>query len=112
MYSTNLAKISLDEFQNILTTIELLPSRKLLLNGLPTLIGILKQKEITNLGALRKLLKNKKAYSELANELSVSEEYLIVLNREINSYVTKPVPLSKLEVFSASELKQLKLRGL
>ena len=56
---------------------------------------------------LQKLLKTKKGYLELASELAVSVEYLTVLNREINSYVTKPVPLSKLDVFSDTELKQL-----
>ena len=107
MYSTNLEKITLDEFQEILLSIELLPSRKILLDDLSTLIEKLKQKEIDHLGALQKLLKNKKRYLELAAELGISVDYLTVLNREINSYVSKPVPLSKLEVFTEAELEQL-----
>ena len=55
MYSTNLTKISLDEFQNILTTIDLLPSRKILLNGLSDLVESLKQKGIENLAATAKI---------------------------------------------------------
>jgi predicted flap endonuclease-1-like 5' DNA nuclease len=112
MYSTNLEKISLDECQEILLSIELLPSRKILLEGLSTLIKKLKQKGIHNLAELQKLLKNKKRYKELAEELTVSVEYLTVLNREINSYVSKPVPLSRLEVFSDSELEKLEGAGL
>jgi predicted flap endonuclease-1-like 5' DNA nuclease len=112
MHSTNLEKISLDEFQEILLSIELLPSRKILLEGLSTLIERLKQKGIDHLEALQKLLKNKKAYPEMAEELAVSVEYLTVLNREINSYVSKPVPLSKLEVFSDAELDRLEGAGL
>ena len=107
MYSTDLERISLDEFQEILLSIELLPSRKILLDGLSTLIEKLKQRGIDHLETLQKMLKNKKGYLELASELAVSVEYLTVLNREINSYVTKPVPLSKLDVFSDTELKQL-----
>ena len=107
MYSTDLERISLDEFQEILLSIELLPSRKILLDGLSTLIEKLKQRGIDHLETLQKMLKNKKGYPELASELAVSVEYLTVLNREINSYVTKPVPLSKLDVFSDTELKQL-----
>ena len=107
MYSTDLERISLDEFQEILLSIELLPSRKILLDGLSTLIEKLKQRGIDHLETLQKMLKNKKGYLELAGELAVSVEYLTVLNREINSYVTKPVPLSKLDVFSDTELKQL-----
>jgi hypothetical protein len=112
MYSTNLERISLDEFQEILSTVELLPSRKFLLNGLSNLIEKLKQKGIVHAAALQKLLKNKKRYPELADELSVSPDYLTVLGREINSYESKPVPLSKLDVFSDTELKLLEMEGL
>ena len=111
MYSTELERISLDEFQEILLSIELLPSRKILLEGLSTLIERLKQKGINHLAALQKLLKNKKRYPALADELAVSVEYLTVLNREINSYVSKPIPLSKLEVFTNAELKGLEAAG-
>jgi hypothetical protein len=112
MYSTNLERISLDEFEEILLSIELLPSRKILLNGLSTLIEGFKQKGIDHLAALQKLLKNKKSYPELADELAVREEYLTVLNREINSYVSRPVPLSKLEIFTNGELERLEEAGL
>ena len=112
MYSTNLEKISLDEFQQILTTIELLPSRKVLLNGLSELIENLKQMRIDNLAATQKLLKIKKGFHQLADELGFNTDYLTVLNREINSYVSKPVPLSKLDVFSESELERLEKTGL
>lgn len=112
MYSTDLEQISLDEFQEILTSIDLLPSRKLLLNGLSVLIEKSKQKGIDHLGMMQKLLKNKSGYPELAGDLGISVEYLTVLNREINSYVAKPVPLSKLEVFTDAELKRLEAAGL
>jgi hypothetical protein len=111
MYITNLAQISLEDFQEIISTIELLPSRKILLNNLSGFIENLKQKGINDLAALQKLLRNKKGYPELAGELAVSMEYLTVLNREINSYVSKPISLSKLDVFSETELKKLEDDG-
>ena len=112
MYSTNLEQISLDEFQEILLSIELLPSRKILLDNISTFIEKLKQRGIGHLAALQKLLNNKKRYPELASDLMVSVEYLTVLNREINSYVSKPVPLSKLGMFSDVELERLEGAGL
>lgn len=112
MYSTDLERISLDEFQEILSSIELLPGRKILLDGLSTFIEKLKQKGITHLGALQKLLKNKSGYPSLARELAFSVEYLTVLNREINSYISKPAPLSKLEIFTDGELKKLERESL
>jgi hypothetical protein len=112
MYSTDFERISLDEFQEILWSVDLLPSRKILLDGLSTLIEKLKKRDIDHLGELQKLLKNKKRYPGLAGELTVSVEYLTVLNREINSYVTRPVPLTKLDAFTDAELERLEVAGL
>jgi hypothetical protein len=111
MYSINLEKITLDEFQEILTSIDLLPGRRILLGSLPEIVERLKQRDILHLEALRKLLQNKKHYPELAQALSVSVDYLTILNREVNSYVSKPVMLSELGVFSAEELTRLTKAG-
>ena len=112
MYSTDLKRITLDDFAEILTSIDLLPSRQILLDNLSEVIDGLEQKGIENLASLQKLLKNKKKYPDLANELNVSTDYLAVLNREVNSYVSKPLPLSKLDVYSDVELGQLANAGL
>jgi hypothetical protein len=112
MYSIDLAQITLDEFAEILTTIDLLPGRRILLDNLSGVIERLKRKEIGHLAALQRALKNKKQYPQLAKELAVSAEYLVILNREINGYVSKPVPLAKLDVYSEAEIKQLEEAGL
>jgi hypothetical protein len=112
MYTIDLEKITLDEFQEILTSVDLLPGRIILLENLPGIVSSLKQKGIFHLEALHKLLANKKQYPHLAASLTVSIEYLTVLNREVNSYLSKPVPLSKLEVFSAQELERLAGAGI
>jgi predicted flap endonuclease-1-like 5' DNA nuclease len=112
MYSIDLTQIPLDEFAEILTTADLLPSRRILLDNLADFIQRLKQKEIDHLAALRDLLRNKKRYPELAEELAVDSDYLTVLNREINSYVSKSVPLAKLDIFSEAELARLAEAGL
>ena len=64
---------------------------------------------IDNLEDLRVLLRDKGRYAEIAAGLSVDEKYLTVLNREVNSYVSKPVPLSQLDVFEQPELERLRL---
>jgi hypothetical protein len=112
MYSIDLKKISLNEFQEILVSIDLLPGRRMLLEYLPEIFAALKQKGVFHLEALRKLLQNKKDYPELAKALLVSVNYLTILNREVNSYFSKPVPLSKLEVFSCDELERLAGAGI
>lgn len=107
MYSIDLTRITLDEFREMLTSVDLLPGRKILLNNLPEIIESLKQRQVFQLEALRKLLQNKKSYPELAKTLPASVDYLTVLNREVNSYLSKPVPLADLGVFSSAELDRL-----
>jgi hypothetical protein len=111
-YSIALEQISLDEFAALLTTIDLLPGRRILLNDLPAVIERLKEEGVRHLAALQKTLKNKARYPDLARTWSVSVDYITVLNREINSYVSKPVPLSALDVFSNDEIERLAQEGL
>ena len=107
MYSTDLTAISLDAFEQTILTIDLLSSRKVLAEGISELVPELKRMGINTLEDLRGLLRDKKRYSELAVGLSVDEKYLTVLNREVNSYVSKPVPLAQLKVFTEPELERL-----
>ena len=111
MYSTDLSRISLDEFEEMLSSVDLLPGRRMLLEGLADVLRRLKHKGIGDLAALRELLKKKKAYAPLSAELSVSCEYLTILNREVNSYVAKPTPLARLDVFTADEIKRLEAQS-
>lgn len=112
MYSIDLSKISLDDFKNIILSIDLLPGRRVLLENLPRVIEHLQGQEILDLEALRKRLQSKKNYHNLAETICVSVEYLTVLNREINSYVSKPISLAELGVFSDDELERLGQAGI
>ncbi|MBN1304659.1 MAG: DUF4332 domain-containing protein, partial [Anaerolineales bacterium] len=112
MYSINLEKITIDEFKEILTTVDLLPGRRILLEDLSGVVERLKKKGFRHLADLQEMLKDKKQYPALAEEYAVSIDYLIILNREINSYQSKPLPLGKLGVFSEAEQKRLEGAGL
>jgi hypothetical protein len=111
MYSIDLTKISLSEFKEILLSIDLLPSRKILLDNLDAVIKRIENKGVKNLAELHQLLKNKDI-SSLSSELLVTKGYLTVLKREVNSYKSKPVPLEKLEIFLPEELGELELYGI
>jgi hypothetical protein len=111
-YSIDLAQISLDDFQALLTRVDLLPGRRILLNDLAAFIARVQQNGIHHLAALQKALKDKKRYPELAAAWGIGVDYLTVLNREINSYVSKPLPLADLDVFDAAELALLAHEGL
>jgi hypothetical protein len=112
MYAIDLRTITLDEFAENLSATRLTPGRRVLLDNLAGNIAALKAREISDLGALRGLLRDKKRYPALAAELGVSVDYLTVLNREVNGYVAKPVPLAKLDIFSEVELAALGEAGI
>jgi hypothetical protein len=52
MYSTDLSKISLEDFKDILLSIDLLPGRRILLQNLPQVIERLQEQEIFDLETL------------------------------------------------------------
>jgi hypothetical protein len=112
MYSTDLTSISLDTFEETILTVDLLPSRKLLAEGVSDLVSELRLFGIDTLEDLRRLLRDKGRYADLVVDLGVDEQYLTVLNREVNSYVSTPVALSRLNVFTESELERLRLAGI
>ena len=107
MYSIDLAKITLDEFEKILCAVQLLPSQKLILDNLHGNMQKLKAKGVAHLQELQSLLKKKNDYPQIAGETGIDEEYLVILNRMVNSYVVKALPLEKLGIFSKEELDVL-----
>ena len=107
MFSIDLQKITVDEFSQILKSIDLLPGRRILLDNLDQLIFQLKKNGINNLLELQSLLKNKSKYSPIAQKFLTNEAYLTVLNREINSYQSKPVDIKKIDLFTEHEINAL-----
>lgn len=111
-YSIDLAAISLDEFAETLLTVELLPSRRMLADHIAALVPKLAERGISDLADLKRLLAKKAGDAELEGELGVDSEYLTLLNREVNSYVSKPVSLARLESLTSDELAGLEAVGI
>ena len=107
MYSINLVKTTIDEFEKTLLTMHILPSQRVILKELSTNMQKLKNKGFSNLQELQNLLKKKKDYDSIANDIDINKEFLIILNRMINSYVVKVLPLQKLNIFTCEELMVL-----
>ena len=110
-YSIDLTSISISEFVDTLLTVELLPSRRVLADHIAAVAPRLESEGVSHLAQLKKLLSNKTRYPQVADELGVEPEYLILLNREVNSYVSKPVPLAKLGYLTDDELSGLRSVG-
>ena len=112
MYSTDLTTISLESFEETILTIDLLPSRRLLADGISAVVPGLSRMGVENLEDLRRLLRDKRRYADLAAGLGVDETYLAVLNREVNAYVSKALPLAQLGALTDQELQRLKKAGI
>ena len=84
MYSLDLNKVSIEDFVEILKSIDLLPGRKILLTKIDELSSRLSEKNVHTLFELQRMLKRKSDYPKISSELNLSEEYLTVLNREVN----------------------------
>lgn len=111
MYALDLSKVRIDEFERALLTIELIPSRRVLKDHITRVAAALHERGVHDLEALRRLLRDKRRYVELAPELGVDESYLTLLAREVNSYVTKPLPVAGFERLSEPELERLAALG-
>jgi hypothetical protein len=111
-YAMDLSSFSLTRFVQVLTTVDLLPSRRVLADHIGDVAARLEADGVSDLAALRRLLTNKSGYEELALKLDVDVDYVTVLAREVNSYKTKPMPLAKLNFASVGELAKLAGEGI
>ena len=112
MYAFDLSAVGTDEFEATILELDMIPSRRALKTHISAIVAALHDRDVEDLEALRRLLKDKRRYSGLASELSVDEQYLTLLNREVNSYAAKPLPLARLERLREEELERLATAGL
>ena len=111
-YHIDSSQFSLQQLKTDLLDRELIPSRKPLKENLEKNLGALERIGITTLEELISALKSKTKIKEVAQQSRVGEDYLILLRREVNSYIPNPVPLHKLSGISTEAAKRLSGLGL
>ena len=92
-YFIDTDKFSIDKFRKILLTKEILPGRIILKEDLDERFDILKTKKIKTLSDLLETLKTKQKIDRFSKETGLTVEYLTILRREANSYMSVPVKL-------------------
>ncbi len=112
MYSINLSRLSLKAYKDHLLSIDLLPSRRVLLDSIDANISAIADRGIDDIGALIQVVSTPKKLSALSQLTSISEDYLKVLKREIGSLQPKSIPLSEFDMLSSDQLEKLKNAGL
>lgn len=111
-YYTDLASISIDNYRSKLESADLLPSRMLLKERLEERFGYLKSIGIRNVLELQKLLKKKEQLTELAKVDYFTENYLVILLREINSIQPKPNRINEFMGISPETVSKLEEIGI
>lgn len=93
-YSMDLKQISLQKYMEILKNQNLLPSRRILLDGLEAKFQRIAGADITNLLELKTSLSSSMRLSAFAAKTNIPEDYLVILKRELGSLEQNPVPIS------------------
>lgn len=94
-YYINLEKYSLNQFKQELKESNLLPSRQILKDQIDERFKILRKNGVGNLQDLLNLLKTHKKLKDFAEKSDLPADYLLILRREVKSYLPKPVNLDK-----------------
>lgn len=111
-YYIDLEKYPLTKFKQKLKESKLVPSRKMLKEQIDRRFKILEQNGIENLQDLANSLKTPKKTKEFAGKSGLSQDYLLILRREVNSYLPKPVNLEKFPGVEKDTLDKLNSRGI
>jgi hypothetical protein len=111
-YFIDTEKFPIDKFRNILETKAILPGRIVLKDQIDERFDLLKSKGILTLADLLNALKTKIKIDKFAKDSGLSIDYLTILRREANSYVSVPVRLIDLPFVEADIIKKLELNGI
>jgi len=111
-YYINLSAIDIDEYQKKLEKSDLLPSRMILKQNLAESFTAFKKSGIKNVFELQQLLKKKEKIQEYSKSSGLSEQYLAILIREINSLQPKPNNLKDFKGINDEVLMELEKLGI
>jgi len=104
-------KISIDDLLNSIIDTDLVPSRKILMENIQTNFNKLKNNGIITLADLRKALKNQKNIESLSKKISIDNDYLVLLRREIESYFPKAFALTAFDWLDNNQILNLESIG-
>ena len=111
LYGINLEQFSLEQFRRMLETKDIAPSRKILLEEMDERFATLGSMGIENLAELEAALRSKAKQEAFARESGLSLDYLVILRREVNSYVSKPFNLNKIPGVNPEHVEKLATVG-
>ena len=94
-YYIDLSRITINDLKKRLQNQYLLPSQKILEEDMEASFAKISQCGFANVDELKRRLKSKGDVSKFAKEAGLSEQYLTILRREVNSYHPQPRKLAE-----------------
>jgi hypothetical protein len=111
-YFLDASKFSLDRFQSILKSKNILPGRIILKDQIDERFELLRAKGLKSLSDLLDALKTKARIDLFSKDSGLSAEYLTILRREANSYISTPVRLSDMPFAEIEVIERLEAMGI
>ena len=111
-YCLNLSRISLTEYRDLLKQQNLLPGRRMLLDGIDAHFSALAAQNLSTLTDLRQRLSTPQKLASLALATGIPEEYLTILKRESGSLEQKPILLSAFPGLDVAVVSSLSEQGI
>jgi hypothetical protein len=111
-YFVDTSEFTMDKFRNILKTKNILPGRIVLKDNIDKRFYLLKSKGIISLYDLLESLKTKPKVERFSKDSGLSIDYLTILRREANSYVSVPVRLLDLPFVEIEIVNKLNSVGI
>jgi len=106
-YYPDLRAFSLAKLKDLLKTIRLIPSQRILREDIDGRFSTIEQTGVKNLEQLQKVLKIKSAVRSFSETTGVPVDYLTILRREVNSYHPKPVTLKDFPCVDPAVIRRL-----
>ncbi len=110
-YSIDLKKFGIEKLRELLRTRKLLSGHQTLKDDLDKNFDLLVENKIENLQGLNNALKAKQKLESFAKKSGISVDYLTILKRHSNSFVSKAVKLSEFPEVDTVLVKKLETIG-
>lgn len=111
-YSIDLEKLSVQEYKELLKMQNLLPGRRILWQDIDQNFTKIENDNIKTVEQLRKTLSTPIKIAAFASSSGISEDYLLILKRELSSFEQKPIPLADFLGIDPALIEQLNKIGI
>jgi len=107
MYGFNLRSVTIRDFFDYIKERELLQSHSLLKKNIEESFAVVLDLKINTLQDLADMIKTKVKALKTFKDTTLTEEYVVILRRQVNSFVAKPRKLQDFILINDSTVKRL-----